>query len=55
VKGLKAAINAVLDHLIEDLGHEKIMTDESSNYYWPCPVTEVHDVSKSPLALMSVA
>jgi hypothetical protein len=45
----------VLDHLIEDLGHEKIMIDESSNYYWHCPVTEVHDVSKSPLALMSVA
>jgi hypothetical protein len=24
VRALKAAINAVLDHLIEDLGHEKI-------------------------------
>jgi len=51
VKGLKAAINAVLDHLIEDLGHEKIMIDESSDYCWHCPVTEVHDVSKSPAGL----
>jgi hypothetical protein len=51
VRALQAAINAVLDHLIEDLGHEKIRIEESSDYYWHCPDSQIHDMSKSPVGL----
>ncbi len=51
VKALKAAVNAVLDHLIEDLGHEKIKIDKNSDNYWHCPDSEVHDMSKIPVGL----
>jgi hypothetical protein len=51
VKALKDAVNAVLDHLIDDLGQDKISIEESSDYYWHCPDSQIHDMSKSPTGL----
>src|SRR5882724_4322142 len=51
LKILKDAVNAVLDHLINDLGFEKIKIDESCDHYWHCPASEIHDMSKKPAGL----
>jgi hypothetical protein len=51
VRVLKNAVNAVLDHLIEDLGYEKIEIEKSSDFYWHCPASEIHDMSKKPVGL----
>jgi hypothetical protein len=51
VKFLRNAVNIVLDHVINDLGLEKISIEGSSDYYWHCPASEVHDMSKKPIGL----
>ncbi len=51
VKGLRTAIKAVLDHLVEDLGLEKIEIDQSSDFYWDCPAPEMYNVSRQPAEL----
>lgn len=47
VKGLKTAVNAILDHLIDDLGIEKLKIEQ--DYYWNCPAAELYDVTKTPI------
>jgi hypothetical protein len=51
VRAPKDAVNAVLDHLIDDLGYDKVSIEESSDYYWNCPHSQIHDMSKSPTGL----
>jgi hypothetical protein len=51
VRLLKDAVNVVLDHVINDLGLEKIDVEGSSDYYWHCPASEIHDMSKRPIGL----
>jgi hypothetical protein len=51
VKTLKGAVNAVLDHLIDDLGLEKVKIEEGTDHYWHCPASEIHDMSKKPIGL----
>jgi hypothetical protein len=51
VKVLKNALNAVLDHLINDLGFDKIKIEETSDHYWHSPASEIHDMSKKPNGL----
>ncbi|SRR6266404_3035668 len=51
VKALKNAVNAVLDHLIDDLGLENVKIEESSDLYWHCPASEIYDISKKPIGL----
>jgi hypothetical protein len=51
VKSLRTAVNAILDHLVEDLGIEKIPIDNNEDFYWNCPVSEIHDMSKAPIGL----
>ena|SRR5205807_2097868 len=51
VKALKGAVNAILDHLIDDLGLDKIKIEEGSDHYWHCPASEIHDMSKKPIGL----
>ena len=48
---LKKAVNAVLDHLIEDLGLEKVAIGEGEDFYWTCPVPELYDSSQKPAQL----
>ena len=51
VRQLKAAVDAVLDHLVEDLHLEKISIDKNQDFYWDCPYTQLCDVSKKPTDL----
>jgi hypothetical protein len=51
VKVLKNAVNAVLDHLIEDLECTKVEIKKSSDFYWHVPDSELHDMSKAPIGL----
>jgi hypothetical protein len=48
LNSLKAAVNAVLDHLIEDLSLEKVAIEELEDFYWTCPPRERYDTSKKP-------
>ena len=45
---LKRAINAVLDHIVEDLGIQKVTLEQ--DYYWHIPEAELYDPQKSPAA-----
>jgi hypothetical protein len=38
------AVNAVLDHLINDLGLNTMTIDHASDHYWHCPESELHDM-----------
>jgi hypothetical protein len=51
VRVLKTAVNAVLDHLIEDLAIDKVKIDKDVDHYWHCPASEIHDMSKQPIGL----
>ncbi len=48
VNVLKDAVNAVLDHLIDDLGYRQIKIEENTDCYWHCPASEIYDLSKEP-------
>jgi hypothetical protein len=48
---LKKAVNAILDHLIEDLRFEKVAIDVNQDFYWDCPVPAVYDSSTKPTTL----
>jgi len=48
LKMLKSAVNAVLDHLVEDLGIETVAIEGEKHSYWDCPYPEMHDVSTQP-------
>jgi hypothetical protein len=51
VRGLKRSENAVPDHVIDDLGHEKIRVEENRDYSWDCPDSQIYDMSKSLVGL----
>lgn len=51
VESLRAAVNAILDHLIEDLRIKKVEIDQKDDLYWHCPASEVHNMSKTPVGL----
>jgi hypothetical protein len=48
VAALKAAVNAVLDHLIEDLGARTVRIDDDEDLYWRPRISELSDMSKEP-------
>ena len=48
VKHLKTVVDAVLDHLIEDLGILKVEVEEMEDFYWSCPPSERYDTTKKP-------
>jgi hypothetical protein len=51
LKELKEAVNIILDHLITDLGFDKIKIEEGTDHYWHCAAAEIHDMSKTPIGL----
>lgn len=51
LKVLKSAVDAILDHLIEDLSIEKVGVDENEDFYWDCLREELYDMSKKPVDL----
>lgn len=42
---LKSAVNALLDHLIEDLGMDKVPIDPKEDFYWDCCGAQKFDPS----------
>ena len=48
LKVLKSAVNAVLDHLVEDLGIETVAIEDEKDSYWDCPYPEMLNVSMQP-------
>jgi hypothetical protein len=48
LRTLKNAVNAVLDHLLEDVGLEKVKIEDSEDFYWNCEVPELYDSYKKP-------
>jgi hypothetical protein len=51
VRVLKNAVAAVLEHLIDDLGIERVTVEDASDHYWHCPASEVHDMSREPVGM----
>jgi hypothetical protein len=51
LKSLKKAVNAILDHLIDDLKMQSVAIDDTSSSYWHCPASELYDLSKKPVGL----
>jgi hypothetical protein len=51
LKALKSAVNAVLDHLMEDLAIESVAIEQDKDFYWDCPYPEMHNVSMQPADL----
>jgi transcriptional regulator of aromatic amino acid metabolism len=48
LKSIRGAVNAILDHLVEDLKINKIEIDSETDLYWNCPSLEMYDMSKKP-------
>ena len=36
IRAVKAAVNAVLDHLLEDIGLERVAIEPGEDFYWLC-------------------
>jgi len=49
LKSLKDAVNAVLDHLIKDLGIDRVDIAKEENLYWDCSVAQLCDTARQPL------
>ena len=49
VSVLRRAINAILDHMTEDLGVQKVTIEQ--DYYWHVPESELYDPRKAPQGL----
>jgi hypothetical protein len=52
LKLLKAAVNNILDHLIEDLSLEKVAINEEKDFYWDLCDPELYEVSTRPGELL---
>jgi len=48
LKTLKLAVNAVLDHLMEDLKLEKVSIDPDDDFYWHCSAPGIYNASTTP-------
>ena len=48
LRTLRAAVNSIFDHLMEDLGVERVTIDPAEDFYWECSVPAVHDSSTAP-------
>jgi len=49
LRQLKDAINAILDHVIEDLGKGTVEIEPGKDLYWHVPVAELHEISRKPI------
>lgn len=51
IRSLKEAVNAILDHLTDDLGIRTLAIEKGDDFYWECPARERFDTSRQPLGL----
>lgn len=47
LKSLKKATDMILDHVIEDLGVEKIQVEDDGDYYWDVPTANLYAVKEA--------
>lgn len=45
---LRAAVNAILDHVIQDLGIDSVAIEDKEDFYWTLPSPDIYDSSKKP-------
>jgi hypothetical protein len=48
LRDLKRAVDMILDHVIEDLGVQKVMIEDNEDFFWDSPPSEMYDASKQP-------
>jgi hypothetical protein len=48
LRDLKRAVNALLDHVIEDLNIGKVALNSTEDFFWDCPPGEMYDMSHKP-------
>jgi hypothetical protein len=51
LRSLQTAVNAVPDHLLEDVRIEKVAIESSEDFYWDCDAPERYDGSTKPTDL----
>ena len=51
---LKMAVDGLLDHIIKNLGVEKVTIEEKEDFYWDCPSPAMYDTSKKPSGELDV-
>ncbi len=49
LRQLRDAINAIFDHMIEDLRIETVELEPGKDLYWHVPVAELHEMSRKPI------
>ena len=47
LRALKQVTNAILDHIINDLGIEKLAIKADQDFYWEVPSDQLHTVKKA--------
>jgi hypothetical protein len=47
LKSLKKATDAILDHVINDLGIEKVEIEDDADFYWDIPTDRLYAVKNS--------
>ena len=48
LRDLKRAVDAILDHVIEDLGVQNVTIEDQEDFFWDSPPSEMYDASKQP-------
>ena len=48
---LRVAMNAIFDHLIDDLKLKTVQIDQKEDFYWHCASSELYEVSRKPADL----
>ena len=45
IRELRRAVDAILDHVTDDLGIETFAIDDNADFYWEVPSDELHNVT----------
>jgi len=48
LRELQRAVNAILDHIVDDLGIETLPIRKDKDLYWDVPMNRLYDVKKDP-------
>src|SRR5882672_7758191 len=44
LRALKRAVDAVLDHIVDDAGVDKLVIEPDKDYYWDVPAKDLYSV-----------
>jgi hypothetical protein len=51
LRTVKEAVNAILDHLMDDLRLESVPIRNEEDFYWDCSAEDLYNASKQPTEL----